>query len=91
MKRIISLALSALFALSLVPGVVSAESAVTRIKDIAKVQGVRSNQLMGYGLVVGLNKTGDSNKALETIQSIGNMLKAYGDKGLKVVGTPAVD
>ena len=78
MKRIISLVLSALFALSLVPGVVSAESAVTRIKDIAKVQGVRSNQLMGYGLVVGLNKTGDSNKALETIQSIGNMLKAYG-------------
>ena len=32
-----------------------ADSATTRIKDIAKVQGVRSNQLVGYGLVMGLN------------------------------------
>ena len=78
MKRFLSLALATVFVLGFVPGTVSADSAVTRIKDIAKVQGVRSNQLMGYGLVVGLNKTGDSNKALETIQSIGNMLKAYG-------------
>lgn len=46
-----------------------ADSATTRIKDIAKVQGVRSNQLVGYGLVMGLNGTGDSNKSLETIQS----------------------
>ena len=42
------------------------------------MQGVRSNQLMGYGLVVGLNGTGDSNKSVETVQSIVNMLKAYG-------------
>ncbi|MBR6905648.1 MAG: flagellar basal body P-ring protein FlgI, partial [Selenomonadaceae bacterium] len=55
-----------------------ADSAVSRIKDIAKVQGVRSNQLMGYGLVVGLNGTGDSNKSVETVQSIVNMLKTYG-------------
>ncbi len=55
-----------------------AESATTRIKDIAKVQGVRSNQLMGYGLVVGLNGTGDSNKTLETLQSVVNMLREYG-------------
>ena len=78
MKRILSLLTVLALTLSLIPGIASADSAVTRIKDIAKVQGVRSNQLMGYGLVVGLNKTGDSNKALETIQSIGNMLKAYG-------------
>ena len=57
---------------------VFAESAMTRIKDIAKVQGVRSNQLMGYGLVVGLNGTGDSNKTLETLQSVANMLREYG-------------
>ena len=55
-----------------------ADSATTRIKDIAKVQGVRSNQLVGYGLVMGLNGTGDSNKSLETIQSIGSTLKAFG-------------
>ena len=33
-----------------------------RIKDIASIQGVRSNQLVGYGLVVGLNKSGDKNQ-----------------------------
>jgi len=41
--------------LGLLSGVVRAE----RIKDLANVQGVRSNQLLGYGLVVGLNGTGD--------------------------------
>lgn len=55
-----------------------ADSAVTRLKDIAKVQGVRSNQLVGYGLVVGLNGTGDSNKTLETLQSVANMLRQFG-------------
>ncbi len=55
-----------------------AESPVTRIKDIAKVQGVRSNQLSGYGLVVGLNGTGDSNKTPEVLQSITNMLRRFG-------------
>jgi flagellar P-ring protein FlgI len=62
----------------LLAGTAFAESATTRIKDIAKVQGVRSNQLVGYGLVVGLNGTGDSNKTIETLQSIGNMLKSFG-------------
>jgi len=60
------------------PGIVSAESAVTRLKDISKVQGVRSNQLMGYGLVVGLNGTGDGSSSGETLQSIANMLISYG-------------
>ncbi len=40
-----------------------AETATTRIKDIARLQGVRNNQLSGMGLVVGLNGTGDSSKA----------------------------
>ena len=35
-------------------------NAAIRIKDITAVQGVRTNQLVGYGLVVGLNGTGDS-------------------------------
>lgn len=54
------------------------DMASARIKDLAKVQGVRANQLVGYGLVVGLAGTGDSNKTLETLQSVANMLKAYG-------------
>ena len=63
---------------ALLPAEAEAAASVTRIKDIAKVQGVRSNQLVGYGLVVGLAGTGDSNKVKETIQSIGNMLKTFG-------------
>jgi len=49
-----------------------------RIKDIAKVQGMRSNQLVGYGLVMGLNGTGDTDKTLQTMQSLSSMLKTFG-------------
>lgn len=55
-----------------------ADTSSTRIKDIAKVQGVRSNQLVGYGLVMGLNGTGDSNKTIETLQSVVNLLNEFG-------------
>ena len=58
--------------------VAAAAPAGARIKDVAKVQGVRSNQLVGYGLVVGLAGTGDSTKSKFTIQSVTNMLKAFG-------------
>ena len=49
-----------------------------RVKDIAKVQGVRDNQLFGYGLLVGLNGTGDSTKSDHTIKSLVNMMKTFG-------------
>jgi len=50
-----------------------------RIKDIATVGGVRTNQLVGYGLVVGLDGTGDqTTQAPFTIQSIENMLQRFG-------------
>lgn len=49
-----------------------------RIKDIAVVHGVRSNQLYGYGLVVGLNSTGDSIQARFTLQSLAAMLGRMG-------------
>jgi flagellar P-ring protein FlgI len=50
-----------------------------RIKDIASVSGVRSNQLFGYGIVVGLDGTGDqTTQAPFTIQSIANMLAKFG-------------
>ncbi|MGM0471959.1 MAG: flagellar basal body P-ring protein FlgI [Bacillota bacterium] len=48
-----------------------------RIKDVTRVQGVRENQLTGYGLVVGLNGTGDSD-AEATVRPIANMLNKYG-------------
>ena len=53
--------------------------AATRIKDIVTVQGVRPNQLIGYGLVIGLNGTGDSlRNAPFTGQSIQSMLDRMG-------------
>jgi flagellar P-ring protein precursor FlgI len=52
--------------------------AATRIKDIAYVQGVRGQQLIGYGLVVGLNGTGDTQRSTFTLQSVTSMLKRFG-------------
>ncbi|NDU85642.1 MAG: flagellar basal body P-ring protein FlgI [Ferrovum sp.] len=50
-----------------------------RIKDLASIQGVRTNQLIGYGLVVGLDGTGDmTTQTPFTIQSIANMLTQMG-------------
>lgn len=49
-----------------------------RLKDISEIKGIRSNQLLGYGLVVGLNDTGDDKSASFTIQSLANMLRNMG-------------
>jgi len=50
----------------------------SRIKDLAYVQGMRGEQVIGYGLVVGLNGTGDSQRSTFTIQSVSSMLKRFG-------------
>ncbi|MFH1194312.1 MAG: flagellar basal body P-ring protein FlgI [bacterium] len=49
-----------------------------RIKDIAYIKGVGNEQLIGYGLIVGLAGTGDSYRSSFTIQSIKSMLKRFG-------------
>ncbi len=49
-----------------------------RIKDITDIKGVRTNQLVGYGLVVGLDGTGDGKKSKFTIQSMSGMLEKMG-------------
>ena len=52
-----------------------------RLKDLASIQGVRSNQLIGYGLVVGLNGTGDQTTQTPfTLQTFNNMLAQFGIK-----------
>lgn len=56
----------------------SYEPGQVRIKDLADVQGVRGNQLFGYGLVVGLEGTGDGQLSLFTVQSTMNMLRKLG-------------
>ncbi|MBU0899318.1 flagellar basal body P-ring protein FlgI [bacterium] len=57
---------------------VAAELPTVRIKDIAHLSGIKENQITGYGLVVGLEGTGDSNKTFFTTQSIANMLHHLG-------------
>lgn len=49
-----------------------------RIKDIANIEGVSGVQVIGYGLVVGLNQTGDNRMVSYTNQSVINMLKRFG-------------
>ena len=50
----------------------------TRLKDLVTIEGVRSNQLVGYGLVVGLNGTGDRQQTLFSAQSLTNVLQRMG-------------
>lgn len=74
MKIMVSL-MMAVAALLLLSG--GAEAA--RLKDIVNIEGVRDNQLMGFGLVLGLNGTGDSsNRSAFTTQSLVMMLERMG-------------
>jgi len=57
---------------------ISGSAEAARLKDIADVEGVRGNQLLGYGLVVGLNGTGDGRMTDFTPKSISNMLEKMG-------------
>ncbi|QMU60390.1 MAG: flagellar basal body P-ring protein FlgI [Gammaproteobacteria bacterium] len=72
-SKIISLSLM------LVTFLASSNVSAERIKDISSFAGVRSNQLLGYGLVVGLDGTGDQTSQTPfTIQSLKSFLKQYG-------------
>lgn len=76
LRRLAAAALSA--ALLLAP-MADAFAAAARIKDIVDMEGVRENQLVGYGLVVGLNGTGDRlNNSPFTKQSLQSMLERLG-------------
>lgn len=67
--------------LALLACTVALPASAERVKDLVNVAGVRENQLVGYGLVVGLSGTGDqTSQAPFTIQSIRNMLTGFGVK-----------
>ena len=67
------------FVTVLVCAFLTEQAQADRVKDIASVAGVRNNQLVGYGLVVGLNGTGDQTTQTPfTVQSIINMLTQFG-------------
>src|SRR5215469_3391945 len=51
---------------------------IARVKDVTTVEGIRDNMLLGYGLVVGLNGTGDKQQTIFSIQTLGNMLQRMG-------------
>ena len=53
-------------------------AAATRLKDLVTVEGVRDNQLVGYGIVVGLAGTGDKRTTVFSNQSLANMLERMG-------------
>ncbi len=74
MKRLCALTLVflTLFA-ALLPG-----AAGTRLKELASLEGVRDNQLIGYGLVVGLSGTGDKAQTVFSLQTLTNMLRRMG-------------
>jgi flagellar P-ring protein FlgI len=51
---------------------------LTRVKDVATIEGIRDNQLIGYGIVVGLNRTGDSTQTIFPMQTLISTLQKMG-------------
>jgi flagellar P-ring protein precursor FlgI len=62
----------------LLVGVTESTLWAARVKDISSIRGARPNQLIGYGLVVGLNSSGDDDKTEFTFQSLTNMMQRMG-------------
>lgn len=71
--RWLTMAIGALLTLSM-----GHPAEAARIKDLATVAGVRENALIGYGLMIGLNGTGDKTGTLFTVQSLSSMLNKMG-------------
>jgi flagellar P-ring protein precursor FlgI len=75
-KKLLSLVLISILAQALATASVRAND--VRVKDIAHPQGVTGNQLVGYGVVTGLQGTGDSTTVVFTSQTIQNILQSFG-------------
>src|SRR5579872_2295054 len=65
-------------ALLILASTASPDVAATRLKELVSLEGVRDNQLMGYGLVVGLAGTGDRRQTVFSAQSLTNLLERMG-------------
>ena len=78
MKRF-SFLVAVLGSVLMAAGSLQAQEQTTRLMDLVDIQGVRSNQLVGYGLVVGLDGSGDKTRQTKfTTQSLTNMLRQLG-------------
>jgi flagellar P-ring protein precursor FlgI len=73
MRSIITLVLTAILL-----GKIAWSAPAARIKELAAIEGVRENPLIGYGLVVGLNNTGDRRQTLFSQQTLTNLLNQLG-------------
>src|SRR3954464_13893588 len=73
---------------------VAAPAQSARLKELAAIEGVRENQLIGYGLVVGLAGTGDRRQTMFSAQSLTNLLERMGvtvsPTAIRVTNTAAV-
>jgi flagellar P-ring protein precursor FlgI len=82
------------FLLSLLLHAPAAPARAARLKDLVAIEGVRDNQLLGYGLVVGLAGTGDRRQAMFSAQSLTNLLERMGvtvaPTAIRVANTAAV-
>jgi flagellar P-ring protein precursor FlgI len=81
MKKMMGKSIAALLCAAALCGGVTAAPAgaqIVRLKDVARVQGVTANQLVGYGIVTGLNQTGDSTQVAFTSQTVQNILQTFG-------------
>ncbi len=73
-----ALFLLALLLLFATPACAAGADHTVQLRDITDVEGVRDNQLVGYGLVVGLNGTGDRQQTFFTVQTLANAMKRMG-------------
>jgi flagellar P-ring protein precursor FlgI len=76
MLRRVSIAATVTALVSVSPSLLAGPG--SRLKDIATLQGIVATPLVGYGLVVGLNKTGDKRQTIFSTQTLSNMLSRFG-------------
>ncbi|HTS26753.1 MAG TPA: flagellar basal body P-ring protein FlgI [Bryobacteraceae bacterium] len=83
-----------LFSLAIAGLLLPAPAKAARLKDLVSIEGVRENQLIGYGLVVGLAGKGDSRQTMFSAQSLTNLLSRMGisvpSTAIRVTNTAAV-
>jgi flagellar P-ring protein precursor FlgI len=77
-RAVCLLTLSAMAATSLPLAAASNSDRRMLIRDVTSIEGVRDNMLIGYGLVVGLNRTGDSQQTYFTVQTLANAMQKMG-------------
>lgn len=76
--RRLGLAVVLVLLIVIVPDTAAEETRQVLIRDISTIEGIRDNPLIGYGVVVGLKRTGDSQQTLFTTQTLANMLQRLG-------------